>query len=323
VSEHPIWHVGNRNPSITEIITDADGNPIDLNSPASTVQFRSREVGASALLVDQPATIVQTGSGGAAVNKGAVRYDWSAADIATNGILNLPRKALVWWPVTSGGKSQDLMEAIIEVRAHAPGSNAYVELEEFKATANLSGQTYADSDIQTALVAASRGIDKALGRRFYPDVDVNQVRYYTPNGGCTVTIDDLITLTSLVSDYDGDGTFEETWTQNTDFILEPLNAVADGFPFDTIRRHPRSGLRFSPYPRSLKLTGKFGWATTPDAIKQLTMLVAARLVKRTREAPFGIVSFGLDGAAVRASQMANDPEYRFLTDAYSKTQVLA
>jgi hypothetical protein len=312
VIETQIWYVGDRQPSITDTIT-IDGVPVNLTG--HTVRFKAREVNSTPLLVDQPISNTPDATG-------VVRYDWSAADIATNGILHDPQRALVWWEDTSGGKVETLGEAVIEVRAHGPGTNAYVELETFKLTANLSGQTYADGDIQTALVAASRGIDSALGRRFYPDIDVNQVRYYSPYG-CSVEIDDLITFTSLAGDYDGDGTFEQTWVQNTDFVLEPLNAVADGLPFDTIRRLPRSGFNFSPYPRSLKLTGKFGWAAAPDAIKQLTTLVAARLVKRTREAPFGIVAFGLDGASVKASQLANDPEYRFLAEAYAKTPVLA
>jgi hypothetical protein len=313
VIETLIWYVGDRQPSITDTIT-VDG--VAVNLTGHTVRFKARELGSSTLLVDQPTSNTPDATG-------VVRYDWSAADIATNGILNLPRKALVWWEDTSGGKVETLGEAIIEVRAHAPQTLAYVELEEFKRTANLSGQTYVDNDIQIALVAASRGIDQALHRRFYPDADAAQVRYYTPNGGCTVEIDDLLTLTSLLADYDGDGTFEQTWVQNTDFILEPLNAVADGVPFDTIRRHQRSGFSYSPYPRSLKLTGKFGWAAAPEGIRTLTSLIAARLVKRTREAPFGIVSFGLDGAVMRASQFANDPEYQFLTSTYAKTQVLA
>jgi hypothetical protein len=313
MSEHPIFYVANRNPSITETITSG-GVAVDLTT--STVKFKARAVGSSTLLVDQTATIVTPAAG-------TVRYDWSAADIATNGILNVARKALVWWEVTTAGKTQDMGEAIIEVRAHAPETLAYVELEEFKSTAMMTGESFADNDIQSSLIAASRWVDQRTHRRFYPDADVNQVRYYTPNGWSTLEIDDLLTLTSLLSDSDGDGTFEQTWVENTDFTLEPLNAVADGRPWESIRLRPASSFRFSRYPRSLKLTGKFGWAAVPENIKRATTIVAARVLKRTREAPFGVISFPAEGGFVRELGLDRDPELAGLLGPYTRAQVLA
>jgi len=311
VSERLIWQVGNRNPSITENIVDSAGAAVDLTG--ATVQFRMRAVGSSTLKVDASATIVGAPTGG------NVRYDWAALDVDTAG------EYLIWWVVTSGGKTQDVMEALIEFRAHAPLALSYIELEEFKETTNLKGKTYADGDIQSAIIAASRGIDKAMGRRFYADADASQVRYYPIRRICTIAIDDLITLTEFAVDADGDGTFEAVWTLNTDFTLEPLNSVADGRPWETIRRNPRTGQAPWPiyYPRAARVTGKFGWAAVPEAIKTLTTLIAERLVKRTREAPFGLIGFGQDGATVRAAAYANDPEFKFLTDAYRRGHVLA
>lgn len=321
MSEHPIWSVGNRNPSITEVIVDSALAPIDLNSPASTVQFRARIVDTPALIVDQAAVIVQTGSGGTAVDKGAVRYDWSAADVAANGALADAHDLLVWWRVTTGGKTQDLMEAIVEVRAHAPQARSYVELEEFKSTLTMSGTTFADGDMQRVLVASARAVDKIAHRRFYADADANQIRYYSPKSGRTFEIDDLVTLTSVVSDYDGDGTFEQTWVENTDFTLEPMNAVADGRPWETIRRHPRSSFYFSPYPRSLKVTGKFGWAAVPDGAKVATSQIAARVLTILRQAPLGVASVGIDGVAIRVSREM--PEVTLALGDLIRDQVLA
>jgi hypothetical protein len=164
-------------------------------------------------------------------------------------------------------------------------------------------------------------VDILTNRRFYPDADVNQIRYYTPNGCATVGIDDLLTLTALNSDADGDGTYEQTWTQNTDFVLEPLNAAADGYPWDTIRLHPRSGFYFSAYPRSLKITGKFGWNAAPAGVREATAMIASRLLKIKREAPFGIVGVGAEGFAVRVSRTM--PEVELALQPYTKTQVLA
>jgi hypothetical protein len=311
MSEQLIWFVSNRDPSITENLTYTDGTVVDLTG--KTVKFKMRALNSAVLKVNAAATVV-----GAPTN-GDVRYDWAALDVDTGG------RYLVWWEVTTtaSGKTQDMGEAVIEFRTHAPETQAYVELEEFKSTAEMSSTSFADQDIQLGLVAASRGIDLALGRRFYPDLDANQIRYYTPASPNWLAVDDLITLTALATDPNGNATFTDTWTLNTDFVLEPLNAAADGWPYQSLRRQPRSTIFFPYYPRAARVTGKFGWATTPTAIKEATTLIAARLMKRTREAPFGIVSFGLDGAAVRAASMARDPEIAFLVGPYSRNSGIA
>ena len=304
MSEHPTWLVGNRNPSVTETIT-AGGVAVDLSS--STVRFKMRAVGSDTLAVDQEAVIVEAAAG-------AVRYDWAAADVDTAGMF------LVWWEVTTAGKTQDVGEAVIEIRAHAPGLHVYVELEELKSTLQLSGQSYADLDIQQAILAASRAVDELTHRRFWPDEDANQVRYYTPNGLPTVGIDDLLDLTTLDQDYDGDGTFEQTLTENTDFLLEPLNAAADGRPWDALRLHPSSAYLWSSYPRSLKVTGQFGWAAAPAGVKVASSQIATRLLKIMREAPFGVVAFGLENA-IRVSRTM--PEVELALAPYVKPQILA
>lgn len=193
----------------------------------------------------------------------------------------------------------------------------YITGEELKATLEISGQTYADSDVTAAVLAASRGIDEACNRRFYPDTDANQIRYYTPQLLDKVVIDDLITFTALDTDQTGDGSFGYSWIQNTDFVLEPLNAPANSEPWTALRAHPRHRLTFgfpSYYPRSVRVTGKFGWAATPDAIVEATTILAAQLLKRSREAPFGIVAFGDTGAVSRLA--VTDPSVKFLLQRY-------
>lgn len=305
MAEHPVWMVGNRNPSITDIITDGDGVVVNLTGLA--VKFKMRMVGATATTVD--AAVSNTPGA-----DGVVRYDWQAVDVDTAG------NYLVWWEVTSGGKTQDLNEAIIEIRAHAPITNTYVELEEFKSTASLTGFGFADSDIQLAIEAASRGIDEDLNRRFYPDPDATSVRYYTPIYPDHFRIDDLITLTSLKIDTTGSGVYGTTWTVGTHFRLEPLNALEDGIPYTTVRTLLRN--RLTVNYGSVEVTGKFGWAAVPAAVKQACTIIATRLLLRARQAPFGVVSIGLEGAAVRAAALTRDPEIAYLLDPYAHDRVL-
>jgi hypothetical protein len=306
MSEQLVWSVGNRSPSITENITDSDGNPVDLS--ASTVQFRMRAVGSETLKVDAAATITDAPGG-------LVRYDWAALDVDTPGFY------LVWWVVTTAGKTQDVSEALIEFREHGLASPpAYLELVEAKATLELVGG-HADADIEGALLSASRTLEEMCDTRWYTTA-LDEIRYYTPEQPHRLWTDEIVELTELATDDSGGTSYASVWTENTDFVLAPLNATVDGRPFTNIQTTARTSRYFrSCYPRSVRLTGKFGWAQTPQGIKDATALLATRFLRRKREAPFGIVSIGLDGNAVRISRF--DPELEQMLAPYNRSVPVA
>ena len=168
----------------------------------------------------------------------------------------------------------------------------YVTSAQLKATLGITGTGF-DADLQASATGASRAIDKLCNRRFYADADANQVRYYSPVEPGLLQIDDLVTLTSLLTSDDGT-TFGNTWTLNTDFVLQPLNAAADAevWPYTSIKTHPNGSFLFNTfYPRSVQLTGKFGWAAVPAPVFDATTLLAERLYKMKREAPLGVQVF--------------------------------
>ncbi len=297
--ERLVWYTGDRLPVISENITSG-GVAVDLSS--STVKFKMRAIGESTLTVDASATIASPATAG------NVSYAWAAADVDTAG------EYLGWWEVTTGGKIQAVGEVIIEIRDHAAITQAYVELEDFKQTADLSGFTFADGDAKGAIIAASRAIDEVCGRRFYADSNSSQVRYYSPSRPDAVTINDLVTLTSIKLDSGDDGTFETTLTSGQ-YVLEPLNAAADGKPYTRIRLRPTAFEYFTTgYPKSVEVTGKFGWSAVPQAITEATKILATQILKRKREAPFGVISQGLDGAAVYIAR--SDPQVQMLVEPY-------
>jgi hypothetical protein len=200
------------------------------------------------------------------------------------------------------------------------GANEYATLEQLKATLEIAGETFADDDLQLALSAASRGIDQACDRRFYPDDDAAQERFYSPESERFMKIDDLFELTSLESGT-GDGSFPDTWTENQDFVLEPLNAPFNSEPWSWIEVPTTATLKLpADTPRSVKLTGRFGWPEVPAQIQEATVVLASKLMRRAREAPFGVVGLGIDGAAVRVAR--TDPDINFLIDPYRQPSVV-
>lgn len=307
MSTQTTWWVNDRNPSISDQLTTG-GAPVDLSSATVTFKMRGPLDGNSnaTVKVNQPVTTKDS--------LGNWTYGWAAGDLDTAG------KYLAWLEVAVGGKPQTQWEALIEVRPHT-ASHLYVEIEQLKDTLTLGGKNFADLDAQVAVGAASRAIDALCGRRFYCDADAAQVRYYSPSDVHVLEIDDLVTLTTLKSTDDGTTTFGNTWTQNTDFFLKPLNAATDQaevWPYTHIRTHPSGSYLFNTYfPRSVQVTGKFGWAAVPANVSQAATVLATRLLKVSREAPMGVLAY--EGVAVRVAR--NDATVMMLLSSFIRHRI--
>ena len=197
----------------------------------------------------------------------------------------------------------------------------YITRAQLKGTLTLTSLTAQDDDIDAAIADACRAIDNICERRFYLDADANQVRYYSPTRADLLEIEDVAVLTTLASTDDGTTTYGNTWTLNSDFVLEPLDAQADSQnqrPYTRLRTHPSGQFTFNTfYPRSVKVTGQFGWLTVPDAISGAASMLAARLLTIRRSAPLGIVSF--DGGAIRVARM--DSQVMTLIGPYMRHRV--
>lgn len=199
----------------------------------------------------------------------------------------------------------------------------YVTLASLKASLDISEMTF-DTDLQLAITAASRAIDQlgGPGRRFYADT-VDVTRKFLPENNGYCIIDDLVSLTSLTANGD-------VWTVDTDFYLEPLNASADGMPFTAIRTIARPFIftkseiapgGWAGFDGRISLVGKWGWAATPEPIQEAASILASRLFKRVREAPFGITSLGAEAVAIRLG--STDPDVLGLVEPYSRNVLIA
>lgn len=221
-------------------------------------------------------------------------------DIASSGIY---RKSLTA-PTTSGQYTIvwdngsgvfDIEELVIAYSASgaAVADHAYVAFADFKSSLSMDSQTFADNDIVRAINSGSRGVDHLTGRRFWLDTDNTSVRYYTPDGARLLMIDDVVDVAAVDIDRGGSGSFSEAWTENTDYVLEPFNAAADGWPQSEIRPRRLSG-RWFPcgVERSVRVTGQFGWSAVPEDIATAATILAHKLIRRVREAPFGVLVVG-------------------------------
>ena len=174
-------------------------------------------------------------------------------------------------------------------------TNGYATLSEVKAAARIA-DTIDDALLELSIEASSREIDGICERVFYNAGTAT--RTYIPTDNFLLETDDIVSVSSIKSDSTGEGGFDLTWDAS-DYQLEPLNGLAGGIvtPFTRIRA---VGNKLWPIyePRdinagqaSVQITGVFGFATVPIAIKQATILMALRQFKRY-DSPLGAAGFG-------------------------------
>ena len=188
----------------------------------------------------------------------------------------------------------------------------YISSSALHDTLEITGETYADTDINNAIEAASRVIDAYKSTRFYPTAETR--KYTAPADACDpLQIDDACAVTSVTVDMDGDGVFETTWARDTDFYLEPQDNDLTGKPWSQISLRPQAGRTWPQYPYSVKVAGTFGWSTWPGQVTEACSILAARYLQRARETPYGIVAIGTDQMSL-ARLGKIDPDVAFMLD---------
>lgn len=181
----------------------------------------------------------------------------------------------------------------------------YVELDQFKD--ELGIKVAVDDDrITRALATASEVLNKICDRDFHVlPTGSDEERYFSPDRPRTLTIDDLVEIHEFAIDRQGNDFATPTlWLENRDYVLKPENAARKGRPFERVKVMPYGRYLLPDMPRSVRISGVYGWPAVPDAITQATMLLANRLRVR-KDAPFGIASFGTD-VAMRV--LRSDPD---------------
>jgi hypothetical protein len=197
---------------------------------------------------------------------------------------------------------------------------SYATLAEFKAAVGITDSTD-DGALQSVLDATDTLIDLYCDRKTGFGT-ATETRYYTAEDYEYVLTDDLVSVTTLQTDDDANGTYETTWTAGTDYVLAPRNAALDGFPYteiDTSVTWPRN------FPKDVylgvKVVGVFGFPAVPAAVKQAE-IIQAGAVWNSRTAPFGVIGSADLGGILRMSR-ALHPEAALILEPYRKRGGLA
>jgi hypothetical protein len=197
---------------------------------------------------------------------------------------------------------------------------SYASLSEFKAAVGITDTTD-DGALQSVLDATDTLIDLYCDRKTGFGT-ATETRYYTAEDYEYVLTDDLVSVTTLQTDDDANGTYETTWTVGTDYVLAPRNAALDGFPYteiDTSVTWPRN------FPKDVylgvKVVGVFGFPAVPAAVKQAE-IIQAGAVWNSRTAPFGVIGSADLGGILRMSR-ALHPEAALILEPYRKRNGLA
>lgn len=205
-------------------------------------------------------------------------------------------------------------------------TNGYCSLVDVKAAARIT-DSLEDDLLELSIEAASREIDSYTERVFYQTGSAGTpvARVYVPQDLYVVETDDIISVTTLKTDSNGDGTFDTTF-DTSDFQLEPLNGLAGGIdtPYTRIRAigtylwpvyEPRN---VDANQASVQVTGVFGFSSVPTAVRQACILSALRQYKRY-ESPTGVLGFS-DLGAVRVGTKL-DPDVERMIQPYRKVRM--
>jgi len=195
-------------------------------------------------------------------------YEQQGGSVAV-GDFDYPSHAIELITVSSSTAGSVSSDTITQI-------NLYAGLTDFMDDAG-DHSSVRDNMLARRLATASRLIDKFTGREFYI---TTETRYLDPPYGThDLVLRDLVSITSLTEDTDGDYDYtDQTWTQGTDYILFPYNK----FPKTRLELTPNGTRGFYGVRKGLKLIGECGYgeSATPytDTLATLGAAIASGTV---------------------------------------------
>lgn len=187
-------------------------------------------------------------------------------------------------------------------------TNGYCTLNEVKAALRLS-DSIDDTLIENSIESASRRIDGYCGRFFYKTA-ATAVPLFAKDAYRLMTSDISSTTGLIVKlDNDGNGTYEQTLTLGTDYIVEPTDYQIQQRPIRTLTMI--GGYTFPiyylPTDTGVQVTAQWGWNAVPHDVREACVLLSIRQFARYNAA-LGVMAFADMAVTVRAV----DPDVRDL-----------
>jgi len=240
------------------VVQDADGNAKDLTGYTVTLHTWQSLVPGT-YVINEACTVDVEASG-------TCHYNIASGDISSAGQwvgeLELTKAGAV--------ESTETFE-LVAVNT----SSLYCTLGEVKAALDITGDQE-DSLLYKLMSVAKRAIDNHCRRTFNT---TTEARYFDGVAD-KLHVPDLLSVTSLKTDTDGDGVYETTFA-STDYLLYPY----DEPPYWKVQLSEASAQsNFATGKRqAVEITGTWGYATSvPDDIQLIAIMQAARLYRLSK-----------------------------------------
>lgn len=191
-------------------------------------------------------------------------------------------------------------------------TNGYGTLAEYKDRHDID-DSEDNTAIEAYITAISRLIDGIRGERFFAN-STDETRYFTAmDSEALFPQMGIVSITTLKTDNDEDGTYEYTWTADTDYYLQPYNASLNSEPYKWIEIAPNGSYSFPKrVQKGVQIVGKFGWSSAPSYISEACYLGTARLMQR-QATPLGVSAAAAVGQLqTKVESLRADPDFMAL-----------
>jgi hypothetical protein len=274
---------------ISNTFTDAGGVPADPTAVSCIITDPANVAVTHTYAGLSPADVIKVGTG---------KYTLSVACSPS-----VPGADGLWgfaWVGT--GAVSDVQPGTWRVLPAAASQLWYVGLEEMNDRLGITDATD-NSNMQFAIAASSGWLNSYCGRHFNR---ITETRTFVPQDIYELRIDDVVSVSTFKVDFDGDGTYEQPWVQNTDYQLylgkDTFNTGSTGQPrpYEHVRVI-NSGVTF-PYlwplapVNRVQIAATWGWPAVPWQVPEACRILSADVFK-SKDAPFGVAGVSDIGIA--------------------------